>query len=258
MTKLVNPARALKRRGFLVPNIQVVASAAFLFTAGAALAQNATPTPQSSEPATDQKAEAEKVVTSIDVKPGDNWVYQVYNGITGELKWTAHYTVTEINGNTFSVAYGTETPNGTIGGGGDALNVFDNTWNILEDSNWKWSVPDPRSGIVLPLKVGAEWSVKYVASNKNSNVLLTATATLRVVSKGSVTLRSGAAYDAYKIETVERATFSSTANKYEFKYTEWYAPTVNRYVKWTNETRIDGRLTSIYEENFTSYTRRSE
>ncbi len=94
MTKLANQARALKRRGFLVPNIQVLASAAFLFTGGAALAQNATPTPQSSEPASDQQAEAGKVVTSIDVKPGDNWVYQVYNGITGELgsgpiKWLA-------------------------------------------------------------------------------------------------------------------------------------------------------------------------
>ena len=258
MTKLVRQASALKRRGFLIANIHVLASAAFLFALGAALAQNATPTPESSEPTADKQTEAEKVVTSIDVKPGDNWVYQVYNGITGELRWTAHYTVTEINGNTFSVAYGTEMPSGAIGGGGDALNVFDNNWNIVEDYNWKWSVPDPRSGIILPLKVGTEWSTKYVASNKDSNVLLTATTTSRVVSWGSVKLRSGSTYDVYKIETVEHAAFSNTSNKYEFKYTEWYAPIVNRYVKWTNETRIEGRLTSIYEEDFTSYTRRTE
>ena len=96
MTKLSRQARALTRRGFFVRNIQVLASAAFLFAGGAALAQNATPTPQRTEPASDQQAEARKVVTSIDVKPGDNWVYQVYNGITGELKWTAHYTLTRL------------------------------------------------------------------------------------------------------------------------------------------------------------------
>jgi hypothetical protein len=38
--------------------------------------------------------------------------------------------------------------------------------------------------------------------------------------------------------------------------TLWYAPTVNRWVRKTNETHIEGRLRDSHTEELTDYSRK--
>lgn len=196
------------------------------------------------------------VIDSIDVKPGDRWVFSITDDITGDLLRTLTSTVTEIQGQTITAqnAYLEATaPTGTL----PRLNTFiyDQWWNTMGDGTWTWK-PGIPSGIKLPLKLGVQWTTKLTASRQAPNLHYLQTYTSKVTSWDHVTLPSGLEFDAYRIEMTYKAR-QNPQRLIEGKATYWYAPEANRVVWHIEENRLNGHLTERVIQSLTEYKRRS-
>ena len=234
-----------------------LACAALLLVGAPAFSQNTTQEPKSGVTPS-QESEATKVVTAIDIKPGDTWVYNTYNEITGELRWTATYIITEMKEKTVIVQYSTVTPRGQHSG--EELQIYDDNWNLVErTSTIKFDFPSASmGGLHFPLKVGTEWASKYRSINEKTAAIFSGTSLSKVVAREPVILRSGESYDTYKIETIEQYTSAANSKKSENKTTSWFAQDVNKYVKLIYERRVGGRLLSSDKHELVSYRRRAD
>jgi hypothetical protein len=209
------------------------------------------------KPVQDQDAASSApVFDKIDIRPGDRWTYQVIDDVTGETKSTTVHTLTEIRDKSYSVQsnftpYGQSVTN-------TSLQVFDESWNLLEDQVWTRNPADPSTGIRLPLKVGAEWKTHFTQIRKNPpEAHFSTDAITRVVAYEPVMLKFNKTYDAFKLEVNEALTNSASPSSVAtIKTTMWFAPSVNRYVKRIVETRINDRLQSRSVELLTAYARR--
>lgn len=153
----IHEARSLKL-GWL----PVLAGAALLAGAAAALAQPAAqppvpvqkaPSPTVSPPAATERkpdpaaqtAGAAPLVTALDVKPGDRWVYDVYDDITGDFKLTSIQTVSEVKDKSYSLLISGSLTVPQVSGA-PVLSIYDAGWNLLEDSLWRCRPGDPLIG----------------------------------------------------------------------------------------------------------------
>lgn len=198
------------------------------------------------------------VFDKIDVKPGDRWTYQVIDDVTGETKSTTVHTVTEIRDKSYSVqsaftAYGQSVAT-------TSLQVFDESWNLLEDQLWTRKPADPSTGIRLPLKVGAQWKTHLISTRKTPpDSHFDTEAITKVVAYEPIILKFNKSYDAFKLEINEAVTSSaSPSSVITIKVTMWFAPSVNRYVKRITESRINDRLQSRNIELLMAYARRHD
>jgi len=182
------------------------------------------------------------------VLPGDRWVYEVKDEITGDLKRTMTVVVLDVSEkeiNTRMSVRGAARPFET---------VFDRNWNRIDDGIWKFR-PSDGAGVQTPLQVGKEWRFENKSTHTNGTALST-TGQSKVVGEEKVTTSAGT-FDTFKIETRMRhvnandQTKASTVNA-----TLWYAPTVNRWVRRTNETRIEGRVRDSHTEELVDYSRK--
>jgi hypothetical protein len=182
------------------------------------------------------------------VLPGDRWVYEVKDEITGDLKRTTTVVVLDVSEkeiNTRMSVRGAARPFET---------VFDRNWNRIDDGIWKFR-PSDGAGVQTPLQVGKEWRFENKSTHANGTALST-TGQSKVVGEEKVTTSAGT-FDTFKIETRMRhvnandQTKASTVNA-----TLWYAPTVNRWVRRTNETRIEGRVRDSHTEELVDYSRK--
>ena len=182
------------------------------------------------------------------VLPGDRWVYEVKDEITGDLKRTTTVVVLDVSEkeiNTRMSVRGAARPFET---------VFDRNWNRIDDGIWKFR-PSDGAGVQTPLQVGKEWRFENKSTHTNGTALST-TGQSKVVGEEKVTTSAGT-FDTFKIETRMRhvnandQTKASTVNA-----TLWYAPTVNRWVRRTNETRIEGRVRDSHTEELVDYSRK--
>jgi hypothetical protein len=216
------------------------------------------------KPAQDQgAASSAPVIDKVDVKPGDRWSYQVVDDITGETKATTVHTLTEIRDKSYSVqsaftAFGQSVAT-------TSLQVFDDNWNLLEDTAWTRKPADPVTGIRLPLKVGAQWKTHFTSVRKTPpETQFQTDANIRVVGYEPVILKFNKTYDAFKLEINEALTNSAATSTaappsvVTIKVTMWYAPSVNRYVKRITEMRVNDRLQSRSIELLTAYARRHD
>jgi len=198
------------------------------------------------------------VVDKIDVRPGDRWSYQVIDDVTGETKSTTVHTVTELRDKSYSVQ-SAFTPYGQSVAT-TSLQVFDESWNLLEDQVWTRKPAEPSTGIRLPLKVGAQWKTHLTSTRKNPpEAHFNTDAITRVVAYEPVILKFNKTYEAFKLETNEAVTNNaSPSSVVTIKTTMWFAPSVNRYVKRITESRINDRLQSRNVELLTAYARRHD
>ena len=182
------------------------------------------------------------------VLPGDRWVYEVKDEITGDLKRTTTVVVLDVSEkeiNTRMSVRGAARPFET---------VFDRNWNRIDDGIWKFR-PSDGAGVQTPLQVGKEWRFENKSTHANGTALST-TGQSKVVGEEKVTTSAGT-FDTFKIETRMRhvnandQTKASTVNA-----TLWYAPTVNRWVRKTHETRIEGRVRDLHTEELVDYSRK--
>ena len=114
--------------------------------ASSAWAQQA---PPAEAPASAQPAKA--VIPMEDPQPGDHWTYEVRDEITGTIIATRANVVTEVTPTEISVGFKIQgTPN-------EGLNVYDRSWNLIDNRPWKFS-PNDGSGIRAPLTAGKTWT----------------------------------------------------------------------------------------------------
>jgi hypothetical protein len=224
-----------------------------------AYAEESADSHQTKKPVQDQgETSPAPVVDKIDIRPGDRWTYQIIDDVTGETKSTAVHTVTEIRDKSYSVQsaftpYGQSVTN-------TSLQVFDETWNLLDDQVWTRKPADPSTGIRLPLKVGAQWKTHLTTTRKSPpESHFNIDAITRVVAYEPVILRFNKTYDAFKLEVNEALTNSAAPSSVvTVKTTMWFAPSVNRYVKRIVESRINDRLQSRNVELLSAYARRHD
>ena len=182
------------------------------------------------------------------VLPGDRWVYEVKDEITGDLKRTTTVVVLDVSEkeiNTRMSVRGAARPFET---------VYDRNWNRIDDGIWKFR-PSDGAGVQTPLQVGKEWRFENKSTHANGTALST-TGQSKVVGEEKVTTSAGT-FDTFKIETRMRHVNANDQTKgSSVNATLWYAPTVNRWVRRTNETRIEGRVRDSHTEELVDYSRK--
>lgn len=254
--------------------VPVLAVAALLACTGAAFSQGAAqppppvekaPAPSAAQPApaerkpdpAAQTATPAPLVTTLDVKAGDRWVYDVYDDVTGDFKLTSIQTVSEVKDKSYSLLISGSLTVPQVSGA-PTLSIYDANWNQLEDPLWRCRPGDPLIGVKLPLKVGEQWETRFDRTRVRPQMRMSATAVSKVVAWEHVKLHGGGEYDAFRIDVSERVKAFGALKKAELTATQWFAPAVNRFVKLQSETRIDGRLIAKSSYYLTDYTRRDD
>ena len=183
------------------------------------------------------------------VLPGDRWVYEVTDETTGDLKGTTTVVVVDVSENEINTRLSVR------GATRPYQVVFDRSWNRIDDGVWKYR-PSDGTGVQTPLEIGKAWRFESKASHFQRGTVFSITGQSKVVGEEKVTTSAGT-FDTFKIETRMRhvnandQTKASTVNT-----TLWYAPTVNRWVRKTYETHIEGRLRDSHTEELTDYSRK--
>ena len=192
----------------------------------------------------------------VHVNPGDTWEFELRDGLTDQLKSTVHQTVTEIapSGeislrNRINAAKTQQESTGLI--------TYDRNWRLKEDAAWRNAPPNETTGIPDGLALNKTWNYTRKATRLSPPADFKFAGTGKVVAWEQVTLPDGASYDAYRIEFSEAVTPVVNNRKFEFKFVEWYAPSVNHFVKRAFESRQSGKLIDQGVELMTSYEPKS-
>ena len=194
-------------------------------------------------------AAAAQVADIAGVLPGDRWVYEVTDEITGDVKLTTTIVVLDVSEseiNTRASTRGVERPRQI---------VFDRAWNRIDDSVWKYR-PSDGTGIQTPLQVGKEWRFENKATHFQSGTAYSITGQSKVVGEEKITTSAGA-FDTFKIDTTTRQVNANDQTKAGAMHaTVWYAPSINRWVRRTYKLQIEGRLRESQTEELTDYSRK--
>ena len=182
------------------------------------------------------------------VLPGDRWVYEVKDEITGDVKSTTTVVVLDVSEKEINTRISVR------GGARPFQTVFDRSWNRIDDSIWKFR-PTDGTGVQTPLQVGKEWRFENKSTHTNGTALST-TGQSKVVGEEKITTSAGT-FDTFKIEIRMRHVNSNDQTKAStVNATLWYAPTVNRWVRKTTKTQIEGRLRDSHAEELTDFSRK--
>lgn len=183
------------------------------------------------------------------VLPGDRWVYEVTDEMTGDVKATTTVVVLDVSEGEIHTRVSTR------GAASPRQIVFDRAWNRLDDSVWKYR-PSDGTGISMPLQVGKEWRFENRATHFQNGTAVSNTGQSKVVGKESITTSAGT-FDTFKIETTMRQVNSNDQTKAATMTAAlWYAPSVNRWVRKTYKLQIEGRLRDSQTEELTDYSRK--
>ncbi len=198
--------------------------------------------------------------TSIDVKKGDQWVYEFRDGLTDSLRLTISYTVSGLSDDEIDVRVRSKSP--TTNAEGVVLQIYDRQWRQTESPKFTFKKSQESWGIPEGVAVGKEWSYNYEALGVDTSAHSNWAGHGDVTAWEKVTLPSGQSYDAFKIEFHEALARTSNIQtegapskaKLEVNVTEWYAPSVNRYVKRTFESLQNGRTLDAGAEVLIGYS----
>ena len=183
------------------------------------------------------------------VLPGDRWVYEVMDEITGDLKLTTTVVVVDVSEKEINTRVSTR------GAASPRQIVFDRAWSRIDDNVWKYR-PSDGTGIQTPLQVGKEWRFENKATHFQNGTALSTTGQSRVVGAEKVTTSAGT-FDTLKVETTMRQVNSNDQTKAATVTAAlWYAPSINRWVRRTYKVQIEGRLRESQTEELTDYSRK--
>jgi hypothetical protein len=183
------------------------------------------------------------------VLPGDRWVYEVKDEITGDLKSTTTIVVLDVSDSEINTRLSVR------GVGRPQQVVFDRSWNRVDDSIWKYR-PSDGTGIRAPLQVGKDWRFENNATHFQNGTALSTTGQSKVVSEEKLTTSAGT-FDTFKIETTMRQVNSNDQTKAASVTSAlWYAPSINRWVRKTYSVKIEGRLRDSHTEELVEYSRK--
>ena len=139
------------------------------------------------------------------VLPGDRWVYEVKDEITGDLKSTTTVVVLDVSESEINTRISVR------GAARPQQIVFDRSWNRVDDSIWKYR-PSDGTGIQAPLQVGKDWRFENKATHFQNGTALSTTGQSKIVGEEKVTTSAGT-FDAFKIETTMRQVNSNDQTK---------------------------------------------
>jgi hypothetical protein len=183
------------------------------------------------------------------VLPGDRWVYEVKDEITGDVKETTTVVVLDVSDKEINARVSTR------GIQRARQVVFDPGWNRIDDSVWKYR-PSDGTGVRTPLDVGKEWRFESKATHFQYGTAISITGQSKVVGEEKITTSAGT-FDTFKIDTTLRQINSNDQTKAStVTATLWYAPSINRWVRKTYRTQIEGRLRDSHTEELTDYSRK--
>jgi hypothetical protein len=183
------------------------------------------------------------------VLPGDRWVYELKDEISGDLKSTTTVVVIDVSEKEINTRV-------SVRGAARPLQfVFDRDWNRIDDSIWKYR-PSDGTGIRPPLQVGQDWRFENKATHFQNGTALSTSGQSKVVGEEQVTTAAGT-FDAFKIETTMRLVNSNDQTKAAMVTSSWwYAPSINRWVRKTYTVKIEGRLRDSHTEELVEYSRK--
>lgn len=189
---------------------------ALCMLAGSAVARAADDTPA--------PAEAKPVVAMEEPQPGDFWIYQVHDEISGTLKVVRKDLITEVTATDISIRMSAE------GKEGEGLNVYDRSWNVKQAGPWKYQ-PHDGAGIRTPLKVGDSWNFSGDDINAGNGNIWKRTGRSKVVGQETITTKAGT-FETYRIETISaRRPTNDPTRKMDITLQTWYAPAIDHWVK---------------------------
>jgi len=200
-----------------------------------ALAQQAPP-PAAAPPDAATSAQSEKaIVTMEEPRPGDRWTYEVRDDITGTITATRENVVTEVTPTEIIVRYK------NLGANNEGFNVYDRSWNVVEDRPWRFS-PHDGTGIQSPLAVGKTWPVRTNNVNSANGNVWKRSGTSKVVGRENVTTKAGT-FDTFKIETTfTGSNVNNPTLRNEVTSLTWYAPAIDHWVRRTFVSRANKHL----------------
>jgi hypothetical protein len=203
--------------------------------------------PQAEPPASAQPAKA--VIPMEDPQPGDHWTYEVRDEISGTVSANRTNVVTEVTPTDISIWYK------LVGTSTEGLNVYDRSWNLIDNSPWKFS-PNDGTGIRTPLTVGKTWTFQSNNINSANARVWKRSGTSKVVGQETVTTKAGT-FETFKIETTFSArNVNDPTRKSEVTAQTWYAPAIDHWVKRTFIARVDKHLTENTAIELTEYGRK--
>ena len=214
------------------------------------LAQPATP--QNDPPATSATqapAANAPAASESDVKPGDRWVYEERDEITGTIRNTRTNIVTEVTPTEIATRF-------TNAGKPDAsLIVFDRSWNVILGGPWRYS-PHDGTGIQMPLEVGKTWRIRSNEISGANGQSWKRSGTSKVVGRETLTTKAGT-FETFKIETsLVLQNAKDPTRKTAVAIQTWYAPTVNHWIKRKRTIRANDRLMADITTDLIEYGRK--
>lgn len=225
----------------------VFAAVGVLVTVGSLSAQTPAPSPPAAPPPAAETPNGPEPME--DVQTGDHWTYQVRDDITGDIKSTTTYTVTDTSASEVSIRFS------LLGNPIVGYQTFDRNWNLTNNGIWRL-IPNDGTGIRPPLAVGKSWSFKNTALNTKAGNSLKRSGTAKVVAQESVTTSAGT-FDTFKIETTLQEDNAADATKKLLLVQQtWYAPAIDHWVKRSSVTRSDGRVRDRNTMELVEYGRR--
>jgi len=181
--------------------------------------------------------------------PGDHWSYEVHDSITGALKSTITFTITDVT--PAELAIRAE----ALGNPNYGYFVYDHFWNVIKTPVWKYS-PNDGSGIKLPLNSGSTWKFQNDQVNVQHGASFRRSGTSKVVAQESVTTGAGT-FDTFKIETsVNIRNVNDPTRTDSSTTTMWYAPSIDHWVKQTLESKSNGHVALSTSVELVDYGRR--
>ena len=189
------------------------------------------------------------VVPMEEPQPGDLWTYEVRDEITGTVTATRENVVTEVTPTEITVRYK------NLGNNNEGFNVYDRSWNVVEDRPWRFS-PNDGSGIKAPLAVGKTWTIQTNNINSANGNIWKRSGTSKVVGQENVTTKAGT-FDTFKIDTTFSASnVNNPTLKNQVTASTWYAPAIDHWVKRSTVTKADKRLQSSMTLELIAYGRK--
>jgi|SRR5882672_2885619 hypothetical protein len=184
------------------------------------------------------------------VLPGDRWVYEVTDEVTGDIKATTTIVVLDVSEKEITTRWSAR------GGAASARPVvFNRNWSRVDDSVWKYT-PSDGSGIKLPLRVGQDWRFEGKATHFQNGTAYSINGQSKVVGSEKLTTSAGT-FDTFKIETSIRQINANDQTKGStVASTLWYAPSINRWVRKTYKLQVEGRLRESQTEELSDYSRK--
>jgi hypothetical protein len=191
------------------------------------------------------------VVPMEEPRPGDRWIYEVRDEVTGTITTTRTTALTEVTQTEIAMRF-------TNAGSSEAnLVLFDRSWNIIQSGPWRHS-PHDGSGVQMPLSVGKTWSSRSNETNPTNGNGWKRSSNSKVVGQEKLVTKAGT-FETFKIEMTSIAqSIKDPTRKVEATAEMWYAPAIDHWVKRTNVTRANKHVLNSISLVLVDYGRKQK